>query len=160
MLVGAAVAVLAAAAGVVVWLRRRFVLITIRGISMEPTFRAGDRVLVRRTPLTAIRPGAVVVVEQPIMSLPPKGEAWERSATRTDLDREWMIKRAAAVPGTPVPEALVASLGEAPGATVPPGHLAVLGDNADASFDSRTCGYITERHVLGVAVRSVGRVAG
>lgn len=151
-----AAAVLAAAAAAV-WLRRRFVLVTVRGSSMQPTFRSGDRVLVRRMPLSAIRPGAVVVVEPPVPAL-PRELARRAGAGPNGLDRLWMIKRAAAVPGSPVPESLAVALGAGPGDLVPPGRLAVLGDNGQESYDSRFCGYLGEAQLLGVAVRSVGRV--
>jgi signal peptidase I len=60
------------------WLRRAFVVVTVTGRSMEPALRHGDRVLVRRAPAGAVRPGRVVVL-----------------ATRPD--GPWMVKRAVAV---------------------------------------------------------------
>jgi signal peptidase I len=159
-LAGVATTVLAAGGGigVVVWLRRRFVLVTIRGSSMQPTFRSGDRVLVRRTSLSTIRPGAVVVFEQSLAGFLPVAEEFVQGQSAggrrgRELDREWLIKRAVAVPGSPVPEELAAALGAAPGAPVPPGRLAVLGDNRNASADSHLFGYVTEAQVLGIAIR-------
>ncbi|GAA3113341.1 S24 family peptidase [Nonomuraea salmonea] len=53
-----AVAVLAVLAVVA---RRALVVVRVSGVSMAPTFRPGDRVLVRRT--AAVRRGQVVVFE-------------------------------------------------------------------------------------------------
>jgi signal peptidase I len=153
----ATVLVAVAGTAAVVWLRQRFVLVTVQGISMQPTFQSGDRVLVRRTPLSGIHPGAIVVLDQPITGLVSEGFVQNRATDGRGLDRNWMIKRAVALPGTPVPEELAAALDETPGALVPPGRLAILGDNPNHSYDSRVCGYITEAQVLGVAVRVVSR---
>jgi signal peptidase I len=61
-LLGGAVAALAGAA---LAIRRRFVVVTVAGRSMLPTYRDGDRVLVRRTRMEGLRAGQVVVVEHP-----------------------------------------------------------------------------------------------
>jgi signal peptidase I len=73
---------------------------------------------------------------------------------RLDLSgRTWMIKRAAAVPGDPVPASVAATVSAATGARVPDGRLIILGDNTAASIDSRRHGYLSEDAVLGVVVR-------
>jgi signal peptidase I len=126
--------------------KRRLVVVTVRGASMEPAHHDGDRVLVRRdAPLLR---GAVIVVERPTLRahwplppVPPTAGPAEVSA------RQWMIKRIAALPGDPVPPDL-ANLH--PG-QVPPGHLLLLGDNHQASLDSRQLGYFPATRVLGPA---------
>jgi signal peptidase I len=140
-----ALVVLAAA---LVWLRRRYVVVTVHGASMRPTYREGDRVLIRRAPITAVRPGQVVVVA----SGPPG------TALPGDVSR-WLIKRAVAVPGDPVPRERFPALRAVADTAVPAGHLVVAGDNPDRSFDSRQAGYVTPGRLLGVVTRRLGRGA-
>lgn len=127
----------------------RAVLVTVRGASMEPAYHDGDRVLVRRN--RAFEPGAVIVVEHPAGSWttapPPIG------ATGPVTGRSWMIKRVVAVPGDPVPRAMIPALAEASGDRVPAGQLVLLGDNPAVSFDSREVGYFPAERVLGVVSR-------
>ncbi|MER7280077.1 signal peptidase I [Dactylosporangium sp. NPDC000244] len=122
-----------AATGLVL-LRRRFVAITVSGLSMRPTLDPGDRVLVRRAVLGTVRRGQVVVL----------GGA---------DGVEYLIKRVAALPGDPVPDAGITGVAVADGPTVPPGKLVVLGDNPDFSLDSRRLGYLPGERLLGVVVR-------
>ena len=126
---------LVVAAGVLtlaaVLLRRRYVVVTVCGPSMEPTLHSGDRVLVRRTSLRSVRTGQIVVFGKP-------------SARGT----QWVIKRAAAVPGERLPDPLAARLGP----VVPAGSLAVLGDNPARSADSRHHGYVDGAELLGVVI--------
>jgi len=119
----------------VVLVRRRLLIVTIHGTSMEPTFRSGDRVLVRRTGLAAVRVGDVVIVGQ------------EPGGVR-------LIKRAAAIPGDPVPRERFAALAQVAESTVPEGKLVVLGDNAH-SADSRLHGYYDGDLLTGVVVRKL-----
>ncbi|MFF5213186.1 S26 family signal peptidase [Streptosporangium sp. NPDC000396] len=115
--------------------RRRFLVVTVHGVSMEPTYREGERVLVRRAPLAAVRPGQVVVLEDPV----PPGQ--------------WIIKRAVAVPGDPVPGEVATATQVAPGSRVPADCLVLLGDNPAASVDSRRFGYFSGERLLGVVSR-------
>lgn len=140
-------------------LRRRLVVVTVRGTSMEPSYHDGDRVLVRRN-LTPAR-GQVIVVEQPTMDDlwcdPPQsavtaGGGWPDG-------RSWMIKRVAALPGDPVPRELVPALAEVMEERVPPDRLVLLGDNRHASFDSRTVGYFPAERVLGVVLRPLASLS-
>ncbi|GIE78701.1 S26 family signal peptidase [Actinoplanes philippinensis] len=130
------------AAGVVgcvgVLLRRRLLVVTVEGVSMEPAYRPGDRLLVRRAGLAGVRRGAAVLVASP----PGAGSA----------DPPFMVKRAAALPGDPVPAGF-----PVPDAAVPPGRLLVLGDNAARSADSRTMGYLSADDVIGVVLRRLPR---
>jgi signal peptidase I len=135
------VAVVAALVAVLRWVRRNLVAVTVSGASMEPTLRHGDRVLVRRAPIGAVRAGQVVVVA----AGKPVG----------DLPRDyplWMIKRLVAAPGEPVPRQAVPILASAVERAVPEGRMVVLGDNA-AGADSRQLGYFHTANLLGVVVR-------
>lgn len=124
---------------VVAWIRSRWLVVTVDGRSMLPTFADGDRVVVRRRTLTDVRRGDVVVLE-------PPGSARERY---------WNIKRVTALPGDAVSMDVA---GCAAGDRVPPGSLVVLGDNAD-SADSRQRGFYQGDRLLGVVVRPLGRRA-
>ncbi|WP_230686692.1 S26 family signal peptidase [Catellatospora vulcania] len=128
------VGVLAGAAATLLLVRRRYLLVTVDGTSMLPTLRAGDRVLVRRG-TAALRAGRLVVAGWPR----------EPGATGDPL----MVKRVAALPGDPAP----AVLPEAAGTLVPAGRVVLLGDNQQASRDSRQHGYFALADVRGVVVR-------
>ena len=119
-------------------LRRRLVVVAVDGPSMQPTLRDGDRVLVRRSSIDQVRRGQIVVLAPPA-PLPD--------------DVKWLIKRAFAVPGDPVPRAEVPALREAAETRVPAGKFVVLGDNSAASFDSRVAGYFDAAALLGVVLR-------
>jgi signal peptidase I len=138
-------AALAVAAGV--WhVRRNWAVITVEGPSMEPAFRQGDRVAVRRTPGVTVSSGDVVVIERRDSFADQR-----RRSARAWAGRRWMIKRVGAVAGEPVPDGIPVT-----DAVVPAGKLVLLGDNADASFDSRTVGYFSADLLLGAVVRRMG----
>ena len=79
------VAAFAAGCLTLAWARRKLIVITVKGDSMAPTYRNGQRLLVRRGGCQA---GQVVVFRPS----PPR-----------ILDVDWLVKRAAAVAGDPVP---------------------------------------------------------
>jgi len=112
----------AVAAGV--WLRRRYVLVTVDGLSMMPALRPGHRLLVRRAAVRRVRRGGLVVVRDP-------------------AGLGFVVKRAVAVPGDPAPLPATPRV-------VPAGHLYLLGDNAALSHDSRIWGYVDDERLLGV----------
>ncbi|GAA3647345.1 signal peptidase I [Lentzea atacamensis] len=134
----ASFAVLALVAWLLV-LRSRLLVVTVRGVSMEPTYRSGDRLLVRRAGLDRVRAGQVVVVQVD-------------SATPDDPTGGRMVKRAAAVPGDPVPPEI-----PVPGPRVPADRLLVLGDNLARSNDSRRLGYLPADALIGVVLRPIGQ---
>lgn len=116
--------------------RRVFLVVSVRGQSMEPTFVAGDRVLVLRRRNRRIRVADVVIAR------PPPG-AGGGSAL--------LVKRVAAAAGDPVP---ITDGALPPDHTVvPTGKLFVLGDNSEVSSDSRQFGYLPEDHVVGLVLR-------
>jgi signal peptidase I len=110
------------------WTRRNLVLITVRGDSMTPTYRNGQRLVVRRGGYSA---GEVVVFRPP---------------SRRIYDVDWIVKRAVAVAGDPVPADLTE---QAAAEVVPAGRLLVRSDAPDG-LDSRQLGLIDDRDVLGV----------
>jgi signal peptidase I len=125
---------------------RRLVVVDVRGPSMEPALYDGDRVLVRRAPLAALRTGDVVVVARP--------HSPEFAGAGA-----WVIKRVAATAGERVPPLIRDSWAENEidfaGEFVPEGRLLLLGDNAARSGDSRHWGFTTGDAVLGVVARSL-----
>ncbi|GAB3425404.1 S26 family signal peptidase [Flindersiella endophytica] len=129
----------------VLWARRHLLLATVDGASMEPTFQAGDRVLVRRRRLPRVRAGEVVVVRRPDRMIRLPGQEAE------PMEREWNLKRAVALPGDVVPEEVLS----AGSATVPEGAFVVLGDNRAASADSRIYGFYYSDQLFGVVVREL-----
>ncbi|WP_063627915.1 S26 family signal peptidase [Actinospica robiniae] len=123
--------------------RRLLVSVTVVGESMTPTFRDGERLLVRRT--GRARVGQVVVLDNR-----------EPGARRGYADRQspdLLVKRLAAVSGDPVPEPVYDAVGAGPGDRVPPGRIVVLGD-APGSVDSRSWGYLAADRLRGVALRA------
>jgi signal peptidase I len=134
-----ALAVIVAVAGWVVVLRRRLLVVTVLGVSMEPTYRSGDRLLVRRSRLKAIRTGQIVVVQL-------------SGATPGDSTAGRLVKRAVAVPGDPVPPQIPIA-----DQIVPEGRLLVLGDNPARSNDSRRLGYIPADALIGVVLRPISQ---
>lgn len=133
---GAAAAIIpmAACALAVVLARRRFVVVTVAGTSMEPTLRPGDRVLVRRRGRVPLQVGDIVLFRDP--------------------DGQQAIKRVAALVGGAVPESVRPITGGTD--VVPPGMLVLLGDGA-RSGDSRQWGFVPADRALGLVVRKLSR---
>jgi signal peptidase I len=142
----------AALAAAVWWTRTRFVIVTVHGPSMEPTYRDGDRLLVRRT-RSGVRVGTVVVGER-------FGERIGDGAPAGG-PRRWIVKRVAAVPGGRVPAEVgsAAGAGTVVGGVVPPGAVVLLGENPAHSQDSRSFGLYPADRLLGVVVRKLSRPA-
>ena len=138
-LVGMAAAVL-----VVVILRRRFVVVRVLGVSMQPVLTDGQRVLVRRAGLAAVRHGDLVVF--PLSSI----------RARCEGDPPWMVKRAIALPGDPIPGGSVPHAIYINRDEVPQGKLIVRGDNTEWSYDSSQAGFVDGSALLGVVVRTLG----
>lgn len=146
MAVRYALVLLAVLIGALVVARRRFVVVRVHGVSMWPTYRPGDLVLIRRQAGRGLRRGQVVVFE------PAQRGGWRTAPLSAPRDTAWTIKRIVALPGDPVPAEVAAALSTAGDETVPPGQLVVIGDGTD-SADSRIWGYLPADRVLGIAVR-------
>ncbi|MGW6915144.1 S26 family signal peptidase [Kitasatospora sp. NPDC054939] len=136
-------------AAAVALLRRTFVLVTVRGLSMSPVLLPGDRLLVSRR---RRRPAAG---EQLVLQRPEPGAGWTGPVPRGPGDARWYVKRVLAAPGDPVPAELLAVTGAAPGAVVPPGRVLVVGEH-EHSEDSRQWGYFPADRILGTVVRRLG----
>jgi signal peptidase I len=142
--------------------RRRYVVVTVRGDSMLPTFADGQRVLVRRCPVAAVAPGDVVVFADPRDADRDRLEAERQRLVAAGVPAlppppwrgpEWLVKRAMAVPGDPVPRSSVPALARVDHDVVPAGALVVLGDNAARSDDSRRYGYVPANRLVGTVLR-------
>jgi len=135
-------AIIAAAAAGVLALRRHYTVIIVRGPSMTPTLREGEKVLARRVHGHTVRSGDIVILRVP--GLGPDGTP----------NRYTAVKRVAATAGDPLPPFL-----SPPTTTgselLPAGHLAVLGDNMTASVDSREWGLVPAANVLAKVVRTL-----
>jgi signal peptidase I len=131
-------ALLIAGCAMVAAVRRRYLLVTVRGSSMCPTYYDADRILVRRTRSVRLNGpcrGEIVVLRPPV----------ETMARISPL----LVKRVAAVPGDEVPPGFRRAV---PLPTVPPRRLLVRGDN-DRSADSRSFGLVDFELVVGTVVR-------
>lgn len=133
-----ALALVSAVAGWLLVLRSRLLVVTVHGVSMEPTYHSGDRLLVRRARLDRVRAGQVVVVQV-------------EASSPDDPTGGRLVKRAVAVPGDPVPPQI-----PVPGPRVPVDSLLVLGDNLARSNDSRRLGYLPADALIGVVLRPIG----
>ncbi|MER6945856.1 S26 family signal peptidase [Nonomuraea sp. NPDC000554] len=152
-LVLGALAGTAACVAVAVWqARRHLMLVTVRGDSMRPAYRDGQRLLAVRRPAVGVRAGRVVVTESPDRETLTWPERADGRAAATLL-----IKRVAATAGDHVPRGSVAGLAAGQRGRVPAGQVVLLGDNATVSFDSRQAGYFPADRVVAVVV---GRLSG
>ncbi|MEU7208361.1 S26 family signal peptidase [Streptomyces sp. NPDC044989] len=132
------------------------IVVTVRGISMQPTLTDGDRVLVRRRVLP--KRGGMAVVEQPMRRAPHwSDEPAGLGCWKNDVGaRNWMIKRVVAAPGDQVPLGRTGN-SHVDGSRVPEEHLLLLGDNAEVSFDSRHVGFFPADRILGSVWHTLSR---
>ncbi|GII01086.1 S26 family signal peptidase [Planobispora takensis] len=155
------------ASGMVGRLRGRYVVVTVHGASMSPTYRDGQRLLVRRRDGGCVVGGqSVVYIDAPDLSMPAalRSEApypgplhpetlhsgvSHSVALHPETAPPWAVKRVAAAPGDPVPRDRFPVLDE----VVPAARLVVEGDNPAYSYDSRHFGYLPTSRVVGVVIR-------
>ena len=139
-------------------------VITVDGVSMEPTYYNGDRVLVTKLAGQARQGDVVIVVgalEEPIIKRVVATEG-----QTVDFDPEL---GEVTVDGQPLPGSVfgikdgITFVPDLPGMvmefpqTVPEGCVFLLGDNRDNSTDSRfvTVGMVDQRNILGKVVFSL-----
>lgn len=139
-------------------------VITVDGVSMEPTYYNGDRVLVTKLAGQARQGDVVIVVgalEEPIIKRVVATEG-----QTVDFDPEM---GEVTVDGQPLPGSVfgiedgITFVPDLPGMvmefpqTVPEGCVFVLGDNRGNSTDSRfvTVGMVDQRNILGKVVFSL-----
>jgi signal peptidase I len=134
--IGAGALAAFAVIGAVVLMRSRYGVIVVQGSSMLPTYRGGERVLVRKGP-RAIRLGDAIVFRTP-------------GDVRGSGNPPWIIKRVVAVDGGQIAERYRDKAGTC---LVPARCIWVVGDSPEASWDSRHFGPVQSESVLGVAVR-------
>ncbi|AYN39609.1 signal peptidase I [Streptomyces dangxiongensis] len=123
--------------------RRRLIVVDVEGLSMQPEYEPGDRVLVRRGVIP--RRGQVVVVKRPAVDLPEWAKPLAVPEERRSVTAQgWMIKRVAGTSGDSwwSQETGTEHL-------IPEGHLYLLGDNPERSLDSRLIGLIPVDQLLG-----------
>jgi signal peptidase I len=139
----AAGALVAFAVARLVW---RYTIAIVDGSSMEPTLWAGDRLLVRRCAITTLRRGDIVVVRESLLHDVSRadGPAW---AAIAPAQERFLVKRAVAIPGDPLPQVLQAAEG-----VVPLRAIVIVGDNPC----ERGYGYVGEEQLVGRAVRRLG----
>ncbi|MFF4193978.1 S26 family signal peptidase [Nonomuraea sp. NPDC001831] len=146
VLAGSAVSAVA-----VLWFRRTFLVVTVRGKSMEPTYQTGEQVLVRRMRRSEVRADEVVVLRGPESA---RVQSPSRSAQKgSGAEPGYLIKRVLAVPGDDLPRERVPALRDVADRHVPAGMVVLLGDNSAASYDSRSHGYFSLATVVGTVVR-------
>ncbi|MER6675004.1 signal peptidase I [Streptomyces sp. NPDC000983] len=156
---------IALVAGSLVWLRTGYVLATVGGESMAPTYAVGDRIVAERVGGDEVGPGDVVLYSAPERYGPGRdvvqrviGVGGDRVVCCENRDTP---QEAVTVDGRPLREPYVRD-GIADGThrsydvTVPEGRLFLLGDHRQNARDSR---FFAEDHAGTVAVDAVrGRV--
>ncbi|WP_213455183.1 S26 family signal peptidase [Rhizomonospora bruguierae] len=123
------------------WARRYLVRVTVEGQSMRPTLNQGDVVLVRRTTGRGLRPGRLVIAL-------PQGPSDGATGPVQVAGQHWLVKRVAALRPDDGP-----GLGdEGLRGTLAPGTAYLLGDNPQASYDSRAAGPFPIDRLVGVVL--------
>lgn len=127
--------------------------VEVKGISMAPTLRAGDRCILNRFAYLTREPqrGEMVVIKDP-----ETGDLIVKRIVGLPCETVIMRNDAAYVNGRRIFEPYasrfvhndVSPLGKA--TVVPRGYYFVLGDNRNRSVDSRTFGPVTRQSILGV----------
>ncbi|MEU8970165.1 S26 family signal peptidase [Streptomyces monashensis] len=113
-------------------------VVDVRGHSMDPLLRSGDRVLATGfMGRKAIRSGALAIIRSP------------------ESSEGLFIKEIVAVAGDPVPDLFRQNASLRHDLVVPPGCLLVLGKHA-ASKDSKQWGYLPETSIHGRVILRLG----
>lgn len=134
-----------------------FVSFSVDGLSMDPTFKDGDRVVVNKFiyDLGEVEQDDVIVFES------NQDSAYVKRVIGVPGDTVEMVDKTVYLNGEPLQEDYVTHQGESymdnftlsdfgvEGGTIPEGHYLVLGDNRPISRDSRDFGLITEDSIIG-----------
>jgi len=135
--------VLVAFLGVAIFLYLNVHTVQVSGVSMLPTLKNGQRVLVTKAYWL---PGVGPISRKDIVVL--------RDTSPGALPGAYIIKRVQYLPGDTVPffdEPKYRSFAEGP-LKIDPGYLYVMGDNLPQSEDSREFGPVASDNVLGKVV--------
>jgi signal peptidase I len=124
--------------------RRRWMVVTVEGNSMEPTLHHGQRLLARKVARACAKGPGFQRSDIVVFVLSPE----QVRALQTE-DLVARVKRVAAVEGDVVPEWAHAALSADAGTRVPAGKVVVSGDNP-RSQDSRQLGYIDANAIIAV----------
>ncbi|MCL2521411.1 MAG: signal peptidase I [Erysipelotrichales bacterium] len=123
----------------------------VRGVSMQPTFRDSDRVIIYHLTRNFQRENVVVI---------------NASSYVNSVNEPYFIKRIIGIPGDTIVfdsrELIINDividgvtsmsqrvLDQLENGKIPTGYFLVLGDNRSNSVDSRTLGLISEEHIMG-----------
>lgn len=134
-----------------------FVSFSVDGLSMDPTLKDGDRVVVNKFiyDLGEVEQDDVIVFES------NQDSAYVKRVIGVPGDTVEMVDKTVYLNGEPLQEGYVTHQGESymdnftlsdfgvEGGTIPEGHYLVLGDNRPISRDSRDFGLITEDSIIG-----------
>ncbi len=152
LLLWAALAMLVVLPGTLLGIRRRYLIVSVSGSSMEPTLRAGQGVLARRCSGCQVRAGDVVIV-QDVEGLDPGPGRKPLTAKQIGRSAPHLIKRVLARAGDPVPHEQIPALRDTAEVQIPQGRIVLIGDNSLSSNDSRHHGYYLEQHIIGKMIR-------
>jgi signal peptidase I len=144
----ASIAAAVALTGAIGYARRRLLVVSVDGQSMEPTLYEGDRLLVRRRGLRHLRRGDLVILRPPRHPREVGSGHWREAGGGTH------VKRVAALPGHPMPSGVAH-----PSPVVPAESVVVLSDNAARGVDSRHWGPYPADGLVGVVVRRMTTTA-
>jgi signal peptidase I len=126
------------------WVKRRWMVVTVEGRSMEPTLKDGQRVLARRVHASAAAAPRFGRSDVVVFRLSPAMVEQQGSE-----DLPLRIKRITAVGGDPLPSWALPQPWASGATHVPPSKVIVEGDNP-VSQGSRELGYIDEGAIVAV----------
>jgi signal peptidase I len=130
-------------------LRSRYAVVRVRGNSMLPTLRPGDRLIARHGAHGPLRVGMIIVVIRPTAPLMRHDGSPMEPRPSTP---HWVIKRVAALPGDSVPDSMQAQAG---GATVVPEKMLLVSADNPRGSDSRIWGFIDMDRVFGPVIKGL-----
>lgn len=147
-----ALCIAAGVAQAVRWLRRSLYLVTVDGLSMEPTLMPGDRLLVARPWSRFPRVGDIVIAPRPTAP----DWAGQGAVVPVDGSRGWVVKRVAATAGDLLPDSLESFARLRGRSRVPNSGVLLLGDGR-FSEDSRHWGFCPQQLIMGRVLCRVAR---